>query len=107
MSHFTTFDELTKIEATLERENTNPRLVLAVFREVENGTECEFVSVRCDRCAHWGKPDAGGFGVCNGLDDKRGAFVADVAEYGNSELLTRGSFGCSMFTPRTETETAK
>jgi hypothetical protein len=75
---------------------------------LETGDERDKIErVRCDRCAHWGKPDAGGFGVCNGLDDKRGAFVADVAEYGNSELMTRADRGCSLFEPRAETETAK
>jgi len=62
--------------------------------------DSENVEVRCDRCRHWEAPDSDGFAMCSGLDDRRGAFVSDVAGvslYGNSELMTRAEHGCALF----------
>jgi hypothetical protein len=89
----------------------NRRLAFVVYAAGGSRVAEGYDYVRCDRCAHW--KNQGFAGKCNvpppRLTDGFGEKPPTPAFLTNDRqpLTTSFDFGCALFTPRAETETAK
>lgn len=70
-----------------------PTLILALFKEKTDSTECVFQPVRCDRCKHWGDDPE------SGQEDRICLQIvgAYTGQRGEHPLSTFPDFGCALF----------